>query len=313
LEQQKHNTSFFGISSFAKVPIVDVDGVWEANAAVFGVPFDASAGYRPGARFGPRSIRDLSTRLCFFESSLLKKGYWDIDLKKRFLENAVLVDCGDVDVISVNSEYTFKETVKIVEKIIKKGAIPVALGGDHSISIPCIEGFKNQGPLDIVHLDAHLDLRDSLLGAKHGHSSVIRRAMEMEHVEKVASVGIRGLRTSEDDYYWAKEQGNQIISYGEFKQAGLESVLASLDYMKNNCYVTIDIDVLNVSEAPGTGTPEAEGLTYTELKKLLQGLASTKKIVGFDLVEVNPLFDPTGITSLAASRLIIEFLGAIIK
>lgn len=311
MDTLKPNTSFFGIPSFAKVPIVDVDDDWHADAAVFGVPYDASAGYRPGARFGPRAIRDLSTRLCFFDTHLARKGYWDIDQERRFLEKASIVDCGDVDAISVHHQYTFQETRRWVGSILKKGAIPVGLGGDHSITVPCLEAFADWGTIDIVQLDAHMDLRDSLYGAKHGHGSVIRRAMEMEHVNQIATIGIRGLRTSEDDYHWAKSQGNVIISYGQYKKMGTEKVLSSLPSLKN-CYVTIDIDVMNISEAPGTGTPEVEGLTYTELKTFLQGLADLANVIGFDVVEVNPHFDPTGSTSLAASRLIIEFLGAIL-
>jgi agmatinase len=299
--------TFFGIPSFAKVPAVEVDGDWKADVAILGVPYDSSAGYRPGARFGPRAIRDISTRFGFLGAGL---GYWDARHQRRLLEGARVVDCGDVDAVPVSYQVTFENAACCVKTLVQRGVFPVVLGGDHSISWPVFSALESLRPVSLVHLDAHLDYRDVLAGEGHGHGSVVRRISEISWIDRHVSVGIRGLRTSEEDYSRAAGSGAVLVPCHMVKTQGVDATLDMLPSLQRT-YVTIDIDVLDAALATGTGTPEVNGLTYEELRALLAGLAERAEIVGFDLVEVNPFFDQAGVTSLSAASLVIEFLGAI--
>jgi len=299
--------TFFGIPTFAKVPAVEVDGDWEADVAILGVPYDSSAGYRPGARFGPRAIRDLSTRFGFLGAGL---GYWDIRQKRRLLEGIRVVDCGDVDAVPVNYQVTFENVARCVKTLVRRGVFPVVLGGDHSISWPVFFALESLRPVSLVHLDAHLDYRDVLAGMGHGHGSVVRRITETPWIDRHVSLGIRGLRTSEEDYFAATGSGAVIVPCHVVKAQGVDATLDMLPSLSRT-YVSIDIDVLDAALATGTGTPEVNGLTYEELRALLVGLAKKAEIVGFDLVEVNPFFDPAGVTALSAASLVVELVGAV--
>jgi len=277
--------------------------------AIFGVPWDEGVGYRPGARFGPRSLREYSTRFAFHERTTRKPGYWDIETKKRHLEKTRLVDCGDQDVLYLNVQKTFSAVTDSVGKILSAEAFPVILGGDHSITIPVVRAFRKTKPLHIIHLDAHLDYNDSIEGVKLANGSPIKRVSELDFIGKIIQIGMRGIRAREDAYNDSVSRGNKIITMSDFRKKGVDEVLSKIP--KGNLYVTIDIDVLDPSIAPGTSSPEFDGMTYHEIRDLLSGVASRGKVVGFDLVEVNPFLDAAGLTQSAAVMIILEFLGAI--
>ncbi len=303
---------FTGIASFCKFPIHTDLEILSTDVAILGVPWDEGVGYRPGARFGPRSLREYSTRFAFHERAARKGGYWDIENRKRYLDEIRLVDCGDQDVLYLKVEETFSAVTESVGKILSRKAFPVILGGDHSITFPVVRAFRNYKPLHIVHLDAHLDYNDSIEGVLLANGNPIKRVSELDFVGEIIQVGMRGIRAREDAYQDSSSRGNKIITISDFRRKGVEEVLRQIPD-GGNLYITIDIDILDPSIAPGTSSPEFDGMTYGEIKEILTGIASHGKVVGFDLVEVNPFLDAVGLTQSAAVMIILEFLGAIFR
>ncbi len=305
------NLPFTGIASFCKFPIhIDLETL-SADVAIFGVPWDEGIGYRPGARFGPRSLREYSTRFAFHERGTQKRGFWTIENRKRYLEKVNLVDCGDQDVLYLDVERTFSAITDSMRKILSTKALPVILGGDHSITFPVVRGFQKVSPLHLIHLDAHLDYNDSIEGVKLANGSPIKRISELSFIGEMIQIGARGIRAREDAFKNSSSRGNKIVTMLEFRKIGMNEILRQIP--KGNLYVTIDIDVLDPSVAPGTSSPEFDGMTYRELSDLLKGIASRGVVVGFDLTEVNPFLDTTGLTQSAAVMIILEFLGAIFE
>jgi len=300
-----------GIASFCKFPIHTDLKTLSADVAILGVPWDEGVGYRPGARFGPRSLREYSTRFAFHERGAKKSGYWNIENRKRFLERISLVDCGDQDVLYLDVERTFSAITDSIRKMLSAKALPVILGGDHSITFPVVRAFQKIKPLHLIHLDAHLDYNDSVEGVKLANGSPVKRISELGFVGEIIQIGTRGIRAREDAFKDSMSRGNKIITMPDFRRRGIDEVLSQIP--TGNLYVTIDIDVLDPSVAPGTSSPEFDGMTYQEMRDLLKGIASRRKVVGFDLTEVNPFLDTTGLTQSAAVMIILEFLGAIFK
>lgn len=308
--EKRARLAFTGIPTCCRSPHINSFEAISSDIAVLGIPFDEGVGYRPGARFGPRSIREYSMRFPYFDPASEERGYWDIEQKKRLLTRVTMADCGDVDIVPLDYGYVYRQIEGSIKAILEKGALPVVLGGDHSITYPIVLAFEGTGPLSLVQFDAHLDRRESLLEVRFGHGSPIKRISELPFIEKIVSLGMRGLRASEKDFLEAEKRGEILIPVHIVQQSAIEKTLERIPAMER-CYVTIDIDVFDPSVAPGTGTPEADGLTYSQVKKFLRGVASKSKVVGFDLVEVNPNLDSSGRTSLLAAQLIVEFLGAI--
>ncbi len=306
---QSATHAFTGIPSFARAPIVLPHTV-EADAAVLGVPYDEGTGFRPGTRFGPRAIRESSLRYAFFGTGPGKRGYWDLEAGRRRLTQFRLVDCADVDIVALDLEGNFQRISDAVASVTAQGALPIILGGDHSITFPVVRGLERTGPLSLVHIDAHLDFRDEVGGVRFGHGCPIRRVAELPFIQDIVTLGIRGLRANEEDLEAAGARGNRIVTAAALRRDGLAAALAQVPHAER-IYVTLDIDALDPGIAPGTGTPDPGGLSYTEVRDLLQGIARKGRIIGFDLVEVNPWLDPTGVTPLTAAQLIIEFLAAV--
>jgi agmatinase len=304
------NLPFTGIASFCKFPIQTDLETLSADVAIWGIPWDEGGGYRPGARFGPRSLREYSTRFSFHERGVKEGGYWNIEKKKRFLDGIQLVDCGDQDILYLKVERTFAAITDSVEKILYARTFPIILGGDHSITFPVVRAFKKYNPLHLIHIDAHLDYNDSVEGVLLANGSPIKRVSELNFVDKIVQIGMRGIRAREDAYNDSISRGNRIITISDFRRMGVEEILNQIPD-RDHLYVTIDIDALDPSIAPGTTSPCFNGMTYKEMRDLLIGIASRGSVIGFDLVEVNPFLDPVGLTQSAAVMLILEFLGAI--
>ena len=304
------NLPFTGIASFCKTRIeTNLDDV-QADAVIFGIPWDEGSGYRPGARFGPRSIREYSTRFAFHERGVKSGGFWDIESKKRYMERIRLVDCGDQDVLYLNVDETFEAVTGSVQTLLSKGVFPVFLGGDHSITYPVVRGFEKHYPLHIVQLDAHLDYNDSVEGVFLANGSPMKRVSELEFIGEILQLGMRGIRAREDAYNDSRSRGNTIVTMNELRRVGPEEIIQRIP-QDGYVYVTIDIDVLDPSIAPGTTSPCFDGMTYREARDLLIRVPRRAHVVGFDLVEVNPLLDPVGLTQSAAAMLILEFLGSV--
>ena len=227
-----------------------------------------------------------------------------------FLKGIRMVDAGDVDVAYYDFENNRRKITSNIEAILDRGAFPVLIGGDHSVTFPNVCAFSRFGPVDIVHIDAHMDWRDEIAGVRHANASPLRRSKELPFVRNMVHLGIRDVRTSDDQIADAEAAGAKVFTREQIRDLGVNTVLERMPKL-GNIFVTIDIDGLDPSIAPGTGSPTVDGLLYHEVRNLLQGVSKMGKIVGFDLVEVNPMVDHYGQTCLLASTLILEFLGAI--
>ncbi|PIE56511.1 MAG: agmatinase [Desulfobulbus propionicus] len=302
------NLPFVGHCTFAKSPIcTDLDTL-DADVAVLGVPNDMGGQYRSGSRFGPRAIREASTLFSFGHG-----GAYDHEDDITYLteEQVRIVDVGDADIIHTDMEKSHANTEAAIRKIIEKRAMPLILGGDHSITAPAIKAFSGGAPFHVVHFDAHIDFVDQRHGVRYGHGNPMRRASEMPHVTGFTQLGIRNVSSSNSqDYAYARECGSDIISVRQVRAMGKDEVLKRIP-AGVNYYITIDIDGFDPSIAPGTGTPSHGGFIYYEVLELLQGLAKQGHVVGMDLVEVSPPYDPTGITSILAAQVLMNAVGFI--
>ena len=298
---------FVGISTFGKFPhVADWEAI-DADVAVLGAPFDFGTQWRSGARFGPRAIREASTLFSFGHA-----GAYDHEDGVTYLDGVRIVDAGDADIVHTDTERSHANIESAVRAILASGAMPVVLGGDHSINIPCVRAFSDHGPLHIVQIDAHLDFVDVRHGVRHGHGNPMRRAAEQGHVSGISQIGIRNVSsTSREGYVAARSMGCDIISVRQARALGtdglLERVPAGARY-----YVTIDIDGFDPSIAPGTGTPSHGGFLYYEILELLDGLTRRGQVVGCDLVEVAPDYDRTGTTAILAAQVLLNFIGRIL-
>jgi agmatinase len=297
---------FVGICSFGKYPIqLDWDDI-QADAAILGAPFDGGTQFRPGARFGPRAIREASTLFAFGHA-----GAYDHEDDATYLADCRIVDIGDADIVHTNTERSHDNIELGVRKILRAGALPIVLGGDHSINIPCIRAFAGEAPIHLVQIDAHLDFVDERHGVRNGHGNPMRRAMEQPHVTGLTQLGIRNVSsTARDGYEDARARGSDILSVRQFRKLGTPAVLERIPAGKNY-YLSIDIDAFDPSIAPGTGTPSHGGFAYYEILELLAGLAGRGAIVGIDLVETAPDYDPAGITAILAAQLLLNVIGRI--
>ena len=303
------NLPFVGISTFGKSPLcLDWDAI-DADVAIMGAPFDFGTQWRAGARFGPRGVREASTLFSFGHA-----GAYDHEDDETYLGPGTrIVDIGDADIIHTDTEGSHRNIEAGVRKILAAKALPVIIGGDHSINIPCVNAFDGQEPIHIVQIDAHLDFVDVRHGVRFGHGNPMRRAAEKPYVTGLTQIGIRNVSsTARDGYIAAREMGSDIISVRQYRKLGLETVLARVP-ANIRYYVTIDIDGFDPSIAPGTGTPSHGGFLYYEMLEFLAALAKRGTIVGVDLVEVAPDYDHTGTTAILAAQLLLNLIGRILQ
>jgi len=303
------NLPFVGLCSFGKYPYVgDWDAI-DADVAILGAPFDFGTQYRPGARFGPRAIREASTLFSFGHA-----GAYDHEDDITYLteDQGRIVDIGDADIIHTDTQKSHANIETGVRAILKAGAIPVVLGGDHSVNIPCINAFSEEEPFHLVQVDAHLDFVDERHGVTAGHGNPMRRAAEKDYVKGLSQIGIRNVSsTAKEGYDDARAFGSDIMSVRQFRAMGVAAVLDRIP-KGERYYVTIDIDGFDPSIAPGTGTPSHGGFLYYEILELMDGLARQGSIIGLDLVEVAPDYDQTGSTSTLAAQILLNTIGRIL-
>jgi agmatinase len=294
-------------ATFMRLPYqTDLSGV---DVAMLGVPFDSGTSYRSGARLGPREIRA--------QSSLIRPySYFQ---KISPFEQLTIVDAGDVDAPPVGIEPAYAAIEAGIARVLDAGATPLAVGGDHSISLPCLRAAaKRYGPLALVQFDAHIDTWGDYFGGKYFHGSPFRCAIEEGIVEPSAyvQVGIRGPMYGEDeDFGYQRGKGVRTIDIGMAKREGVDRTMARVrEIVKDRAlYVTFDIDAVDPAFAPGTGTPEVGGFTSHEAQELVRGLAGLN-LVACDVVEVAPQFDGPGqITALLAANLMFELLCVIAR
>jgi agmatinase/guanidinopropionase len=299
-----HLQPFSGIPSFMRLPVSrDLAGV---DAAIVGVPFDSGTSFRPGARFGPRKIRELSVILW---------GYHN-PFQLTPTERLKVVDYGDVEVAPPSIELTTENIAAEVGAILEAGPRVIALGGDHSISLPLLRAHHARyGPLAVIHLDSHPDTWESEFeGVRYSHGTPFRRALEEGLIAPGAYVqaGIRGSTSGPTDWQDARDLGARVITIDEALGMGIPALIQALrDTAATGgrpVYVSLDIDSLDPAYAPGTGTPEIGGFTSHQMLQLVRGLRGLD-LVGFDLVEVSPPYDHGDITAIAAANLAFEFLA----
>jgi len=306
-EAGRLNLPFVGIATFGKYPYVEDWSKIDADVAVLGAPLDMGTQWRSGARFGPRGIRDASTLFAFGHA-----GAYDHEDDATYLDGARIVDLGDADIIHTDQEGSHRSIEEGVRAILAAGALPVVLGGDHSVNIPCINAFSEQEPIHVVQIDAHLDFVDERHGVRYGHGNPMKRASEKPYVTGLSQFGIRNVSsTAKEGYEDARAQGADILSVRQFRVLGPEGALERVPAGKRY-YLTIDIDGFDPSIAPGTGTPSHGGFLYYEILEFIAGLAKRGDIVGIDLVEVAPDYDPTGTTSILAAQLLLNTVGRIL-
>ena len=308
-DQGRLNLPFVGICTFGKYPYADNWDNIEADLAVMGAPFDCGSQFRTGSRMGPRSIREASTLFSFGHA-----GAYDHEDDITYLpsETTKIVDIGDADIVHTDTIKSHENIKYGVKKILKAKAIPIVLGGDHSINIPCIDAFENEKEFHLIQIDAHLDFVDERHGVRYGHGNPMRRASEKKNVKGMTQIGIRNdSSTAKDGYEDARSRGSNIFSVRQYRNLGLSKILEVIPKNKRY-YITIDIDAFDPSIASGTGTPSHGGFYYYEVLELLDAIIQQGEVIGMDLVEVAPDYDLSFSTSTLAAQLLMNAIGRIL-
>lgn len=300
-----------GSPTFLGSPRCEDLDLLDADVAVIGVPYSTpydvqSPIFLCGS--APDAIRQQSMR---FVPTL---SHYNFDFNGSILgDRAVrIADCGDVAMSPGRFEDNIRAASATIKAILDHGAIPIVLGGDHGISIPAMLAYENQEPMCVVQIDAHLDWRDEVNGVRFGQSNPMRRASEMAWVNAMIQIGLRGAGSARRaEVEAARAYGSVLVKAEELHRLGVDEILRKVPPAERY-YITIDVDGLDPSIAPGTCFPSFGGLTYYETTNLLRGIASKGKVVGLDFVEVAPSLDTTAnITSLLAAQLIINMIGAL--
>ncbi len=299
-----------GIASFAKCAICTDIRQTKADIAIIGAPFDLAIQGRSGTRLGPRGIRIASTRFSYKSG-----GSYDYERNKTYLDadKWLIEDCGDVDYIPGDLDATFANLSEAIKILVQRKSLPVILGGDHSITYPALCGMKQLGKFHIIHFDAHLDWTDNIDGQKFSNGSPMRNAANLDYIDQIIHIGVRGLGSSgAQDFIDAKANGDQIFSVKDMRRLGAEKLFKAIP-AGEKVYVSFDIDAMEASLAPGTGSPMFGGFDYDEMVDLFEALAARFEVIGLDMVEVAPQYDELGgNTCYLAARLVSDLLGFII-
>jgi agmatinase len=297
-------------ATFCKVPLVlDPGGLEGADVAVVGAPVDETTSNRPGARFGPRAIR-------LADVSGAPSGRPHLDLGVDPFEALTVVDYGDADVVPADAARSHEAIRRAVGEILAAGAVPVVLGGDHSIAHPTVSALAEHvrpAAVGIVHFDAHADDAEDIYGVRRSHGTPMRLLVEEGSVrgEHVLQVGLRGYWPGPEEFAWAREQGFVWFTMGEIQERGFEAVLDDVVDRAGgfeHVWLSLDIDVVDPGHAPGTGTPEPGGLTQREMLWAVRRLSREVGFAGMEVVEVSPPYDHADVTALLAHRIVLEAL-----
>ncbi len=305
--------SFGARGTFAGVPRRTLEDLGDAGAVIVGAPFDWGTTNRPGARLGPKAIRD--------------SDYLDPDGSRPHLgarldplRELSVVDVGDIRVVPGYVEESIDRIRGVVAAIVADGSIPVVLGGDHTVTFPnagAVADVIGHGEVALVHFDAHADTADSHYGMLHGHGTPMRRLIESGAVpgHRFVQIGLRGYWPKPDVVAWMEEQGMRSYFMHDITARGLDAIVdEAVDHAAAEAagvFVSIDIDVVDPGSAPGTGTPEPGGIAPRQLLDTLRRIGRELSVVGADVVEVAPPFDTSDVTALLANRVVLELLTGI--
>jgi agmatinase len=296
---------YAGASTFARLP--RLDEVDRCDVAVVGVPFDSGTTYRPGARFGPMAIRQ--------GSRLLRPYHPDLDTMPFALQQ--VADAGDIACNPFRIEEAIAQIEHHVDGLLASCAHVIALGGDHTIALPMLRAMhRKHGPVAVVHFDSHLDTWPTYFGVPYTHGTPFRRASEegLLRLDRCVHVGVHGPIYSDEDLAQDAQLGFQVVTTTDIFEHGAHAAADRIMSRVGDAptYVSVDIDVLDPAHAPGTGTPEAGGMTARELFALLRRLVGVN-LVGADVVEVAPAYDHAEITAIAAAHIVYELLSVLAK
>jgi agmatinase len=289
-----------------------------AQVAFLGVPYDAGTpepGLPTGQRAGPAAARDASHDQFSYppviagESDPGAEGWYDVEADRDHLAGVTMADVGDVAIQGSDTDGNYRRITGAAQGIAERGALMAAIGGDHSISYPLGRGMEPLGPFDVVHVDAHADFLDELGGSRLTGASQLRRLAELPYVGTVTALGIRNVDRTEID--GMRELGGRWASSLDVIERGGADVVRGIVPEAESLYVSIDLDVLDSSIAPGHSLPEPGGLSYRQLRAILVEVARRGRVIGFDVVELNPARDPSGATARVATWIVTHFLSEI--
>jgi guanidinopropionase len=293
---------FSGIATFMRTQRHDISP--DIDIALVGVPFDIGVNFRPGARQGPAAVREASR--------LIRRIHPTSGIAPYDLCN--VADIGDAPVNPIDLARSLEMIEAFFARVQAAGAVPISIGGDHTIPLPILRAIAKEGPVGIVQIDSHADTLDTLAETRINHATTFRRGVEEGLIDpaRVIQIGLRGSRFSPDDIAWGKNQGFTCITYDDFESIGRSALLDLVGRVIGDgpTYITIDIDGLDPAWAIGTGVPEIGGLSPRDVQVIIRSLEG-RHLVGGDICEVAPCYDPSGITAITAANLMWETLCVI--
>lgn len=315
--------SFSGITSFMRTDLKSREEVGEGEYAIIGIPYDTTLGSRPGARYAPRRIREQSIHF-IYHLTAIDKEVIDVCSKSRYTCQAkkIVFDTGDVRVYPSNVTKTTDSIVKEISKVVKQGAIPIIMGGDHYVTYPCVKGVEKgleekngyTPKIGYIHVDSHMDSYDyNETWGKYYHGSPARRISELDSVDigNMVWVGLNGT-TGYEPYCYMTEHNGTLFTINDIRESGIQAVMEkAYSIAEKDCdyvYVTMDIDVVDQAYSSGTGSFIYGGITAEEFLKAVDVISVKDKVIGFDVVEVAPNLDPTENTARLAATALINFL-----
>ena len=293
---------FGGVATFFRLPHVSVDEAKNIDIGVVGIPWDGGTTNRPGPRHAPRQMRD--------QSSMVRRMHQTTQVVPYDLAN--VADLGDCSVNPASVDDTLIRVEKHIQTIVDKGIRPLSAGGDHLCSLPILRSLGKKKPVGMIHFDAHTDLYDSYFGGfKYTHGTPFRRAIEEGVLDpkRTIQIGLRGSMYDNDDFAYGEKMGVRLVRIEEAMEMGPKAIMAEARKIVGDAetYVSFDIDMLDPVYAPGTGTPEIGGFTTFQAQQMLRELRGLN-IVGADVVEVSPPFDPSGMTAYAGTVMMFEIM-----
>jgi len=290
---------FSAIKTFFRLPIVDLHEKFDL--AIFGIPYDGGVSYRPGARFAPTAIREVSS---------LGRGF-HMTREVSIFDKLKAADIGDCSVVPIDQAQTYAKIEKFVGEILSTDKKFISVGGDHSTTLPVLRAVRKKygQPVNFIHFDAHLDTYPAAWGCEYHHGAFARHAIEegLVNPKGMMQIGIRGPLAAGSDLDIVKKHGVKVYTVDDVREVMIKDFVKTLPKFKGPTYLSFDIDCLDPAFAPGTGTPVPGGLTTYETQRILRAL-DIENLVGADIVEVSPPFDSSQITSLAAVDTMFELI-----